>query len=146
MKLFNLEPAQHEKLLGYSMIAYGTSTLVTSIGGIWTVLSFIGSTRFPSSQSDIFAAQLLAPIIKTAVSVLCGLFLLNRDLRNSYSISSKIACLIFAFFSFSYFPLGSIVSAYALYYAVKLYPENKDLYPIPAESNKAPDVDSGADK
>lgn len=125
--MFNLSFEQHTKLLGFSIIAYGTSTFIMSLGTIWAVFSLFGPYGVPTRQSDIVASQLLAPVVKVTVAVLCGTLLISRDARISFNVSSQIACLIFAFFSFSDFPLGSILSAYALYYTVKLYPENPEV-------------------
>ena len=132
MTLPNLRSDQHAQILGFSIVGYGFSFLINFVGPLLHYLMAWNSTQERLSNKSLglgtaeakmlsdYSADLAVPAILYGVVMfaICGLT--GLIIKGGYP-DPKVFGLIFVVLCFGLFPLGTIVSIYALIYIFVIY-------------------------
>jgi len=132
MTLPNLRSDQHAQILGFSIVGYGVSFLINFVGPLLHYLMAWNSIRDRLSDPALhvggaearalsdYSTDLSIPILLYGLVMfaICGLT--GLIIKSGYP-DPKVFGLIFVILCFGLFPLGTIVSIYALIYIFIIY-------------------------
>ena len=132
MTLPNLRVDQHAQILGFAIIGYGVSFLVTLVVPLLRYLSAWNSAQELLSDKSLgfgaanakaiseFSSDLALPAIFYGIVMfaICGMT--GLVVRGGFP-DPKLFGLLFVILCFGLFPLGTIVSLYALVYIFVIY-------------------------
>ncbi|HUR99175.1 MAG TPA: hypothetical protein VMZ26_14000 [Pyrinomonadaceae bacterium] len=131
MSLPGLRPDQHAQILGFSIIGFGFSILINLVSPLLRYLALWNSTQEASSRIlgethpatkiiSEFPTDFALPYILYGIAMfgICGLA--GLTIRSGFP-DPKGFGLLFVILSFGTFPLGTLVSLYALVYIFVIY-------------------------
>jgi len=113
--MLKLKLSQHAQILGFAIIGYGTSQIISTIGTAMQVWYLTGQ-KLSATNTDFLAPSGFSAIIYFLVSLYAGTIIKGIEL------DPKIPSLVFVFLAIGVFPLGTILSVYVLIYLFVIYP------------------------
>ena len=133
MTLPNLRSEQHAQILGFSIIGYGVSFLINLVGPLLNYLAVRDSTEELLSDKSLgpvlagakaisdYSAGVAVPAILYGLGMFALCVVTGLIIKDELPGDPKVFGLIFVVLCFGLFPLGTIVSAYALIYLFVIY-------------------------
>jgi len=116
MKVPGFTPYQHAQILGYGIIAYGIASLIDLAGVIQTFFMVGTGTSTSTVTGIVFWPKIVFGAGFAILCFLAGAVIKNRD------VDPKGYGLAVAMVSIGSFPLGTIISAYTLFYLFVVWP------------------------
>jgi hypothetical protein len=120
--MFNIKPDQHAQILGWTVIGYGLSFVYAAL------LPMLQLASIGTHGNIESAGQVLWPTIVGYVLIAIFCFIAGSGIKYTET-TPRSECLLFAVVTVGFFPLGTLLSIYALVYLFVIYPNNDGLSP-----------------
>ncbi len=114
--MLRLDRDQHQKVLGFALLGYGISTILSNVSAAWVW----GNNAQGMGRSLGTETAFLFPLLIIFASIWSSQIILSSEIRQALNLNSVFGSIVFVFVAITSFPVGTLLSGYLLLYIFKI--------------------------